>query len=132
MSKYRIPLFRFVFATCCILASFCQISSALEDSLLQCYRSTAILAPIDAPDYRKYAPDRDVQVSHLYVAVGGVFAVVRRVNWGEDGRGPVTLQKRVLQGARDLTKRSQDAAGREDEPEEGDSVFGHKVALLLA
>src|ERR1700690_1319815 len=32
-----------------------------ETRSLECLKSARILAPIDSPDYRKYAPDRDVQ-----------------------------------------------------------------------
>lgn len=39
-----------------------------EDSL-RCQKSAAFLVPADAPDYRKYAPDRDLQLQHLALDV---------------------------------------------------------------
>ena len=36
---------------------------------LECLKSARFLAPIDSPDYRKYAPDRDVQPLHLALDV---------------------------------------------------------------
>jgi aminopeptidase N len=40
-----------------------------ESSNLECRKSVTFLAPIDSPDYRKYAPDRDVEVLHLALDV---------------------------------------------------------------
>lgn len=36
-----------------------------DSTTLRCVKSASFLAPIDSPDYRKYAPDRDVQMLHL-------------------------------------------------------------------
>src|SRR5438046_676030 len=36
---------------------------------IECRKSAAFLAPNDSPDYRKYAPDREVQVVHLALDV---------------------------------------------------------------
>src|SRR5215831_16539158 len=40
-----------------------------ESSNLECRKSATFLAPIDSPDYRKYAPDREVEVLHLALDV---------------------------------------------------------------
>jgi aminopeptidase N len=40
-----------------------------ESSRLECQKSATFLAPIDSPDYRKYAPDREVEVLHLALDV---------------------------------------------------------------
>jgi aminopeptidase N len=40
-----------------------------ETASLECRKSAAFLAPIDSPDYRKYAPDKDVEVLHLTLDV---------------------------------------------------------------
>jgi aminopeptidase N len=40
-----------------------------ETRSLECLKSDRFLAPIDSPDYRKYAPDRDVQPLHLALDV---------------------------------------------------------------
>jgi aminopeptidase N len=40
-----------------------------ESATLECQKSATFLAPIDSPDYRKYAPDRDVEVLHLALDV---------------------------------------------------------------
>src|SRR5208283_5810613 len=36
-----------------------------ESTAIQCVKSATFLAPVDSPDYRKYAPDRLVQMVHL-------------------------------------------------------------------
>ena len=36
-----------------------------ESTAIRCVKSASFLAPIDSPDYRKYAPDRTVQTMHL-------------------------------------------------------------------
>src|SRR5689334_25069992 len=40
-----------------------------DSARLECQKSASFLAPIDSPDYRKYAPDRDVEVLHLALDV---------------------------------------------------------------
>ena len=40
-----------------------------EASNLECVKHAGFLAPIDSPDYRKYAPDKDVQPLHLVLDV---------------------------------------------------------------
>src|SRR5215475_10385731 len=37
----------------------------LDVAQVECWKSSAFLAPVDSPDYRKYAPDREVEVLHL-------------------------------------------------------------------
>jgi len=37
----------------------------IESTAIRCVKSASFLAPIDSPDYRKYAPDRTVQMVHL-------------------------------------------------------------------
>jgi aminopeptidase N len=36
---------------------------------VECRKTSSFLAPIDSPDYRKYAPDREVEVVHLALDV---------------------------------------------------------------
>ncbi len=36
-----------------------------ESTAIRCVKSATFLAPMDSPDYRKYAPDRSVQMVHL-------------------------------------------------------------------
>jgi aminopeptidase N len=36
-----------------------------ESTAIRCVKSARFLAPVDSPDYRKYAPDRSVQMVHL-------------------------------------------------------------------
>src|SRR5262252_6354968 len=55
-----------------LLSSFCFALSAraeTESTRLECQKSATFLAPIDSPDYRKYAPDRQVEVLHLALDV---------------------------------------------------------------
>ena len=40
-----------------------------ETGILECLKSASFLAPADAPDNRKYAPDRDVDLLHLALDV---------------------------------------------------------------
>jgi aminopeptidase N len=42
-----------------------HVRAETETSSLECLKSARFLAPIDSPDYRKYAPDREVQPLHL-------------------------------------------------------------------
>src|SRR5947209_4396154 len=51
-----------------LVAVLCRPAPAIEDQL-QCRKSASFLAPIDSPDYRKYAPDRDVDITHLALDV---------------------------------------------------------------
>src|SRR3989442_11880027 len=51
-----------------LVAVLCRPAAAIEERV-QCMKSASFLAPIDSPDYRKYAPDRDVQVLHLALDV---------------------------------------------------------------
>ena len=37
----------------------------IESTAIRCVKSARFLAPVDSPDYRKYAPDRSVQMVHL-------------------------------------------------------------------
>src|SRR5881394_4380798 len=43
--------------------------SETETATLECRKSSTFLAPIDSPDYRRYAPDREVEVLHLALDV---------------------------------------------------------------
>src|SRR5262249_39052871 len=36
---------------------------------LVCVKSSSFLAPLDSPDHRKYAPDRDVEILHVAIDV---------------------------------------------------------------
>ena len=40
-----------------------------EESKIYCTKSAAFYAPLDSPEYRKYAPEREVQVQHLALEV---------------------------------------------------------------
>src|SRR5579859_3740293 len=40
-----------------------------ELGFIECLKGASFFAPIDSPDYRKYAPDRDVEVMHLALDV---------------------------------------------------------------
>jgi aminopeptidase N len=52
------------------LASVPSLRAVDGDSdQIECLKSAALLAPIDSPDYRKYAPDRDVDITHLALDV---------------------------------------------------------------
>jgi aminopeptidase N len=41
----------------------------IQSTAIRCVKSASFLAPIDSPDYRKYAPDRAVQMMHLALDV---------------------------------------------------------------
>ncbi len=57
-----------VLAACGLCANLARANDQAEDSL-KCQKSAAFLVPVDAPDYRKYAPDRDFQLLHLALDV---------------------------------------------------------------
>src|ERR1041385_60181 len=40
-----------------------------ETTALECRKSETFLAPLDSPDHRKYAPDREIDVLHLAIEV---------------------------------------------------------------
>src|SRR6267154_2701560 len=42
---------------------------AETENVIECKKSASFLAPIDSSDYRKYAPDREVEVLHLALDV---------------------------------------------------------------
>ena len=42
----------------------------VESTAIRCVKSNSFLAPVDSPDYRKYAPDREVQMVHLALDAG--------------------------------------------------------------
>ncbi len=44
-------------------------SAETDSANLECRKSATFLAPIDSPDYRKYAPDKEVDVLHLALDV---------------------------------------------------------------
>src|SRR5258705_5442303 len=46
-----------------------QTLPAEDDQRIECLKSSSFLAPMDSPDYRKYAPDREVDVLHLALDV---------------------------------------------------------------
>ncbi len=46
----------------------------VESAAIRCAKSASFLAPVDAPDHRKYAPDREVQMVHLALDVTPDFA----------------------------------------------------------
>src|ERR1051325_757011 len=58
----------------CLLAraSFVPSISArteTEEAALECRKSETFLAPLDSPDHRKYAPDREIDILHLALDV---------------------------------------------------------------
>ena len=59
------------FLVCCQFMFFAAAASRgeTENAEALCLKSSAFLAPIDSPDYRKYAPDREVEVLHLALDV---------------------------------------------------------------
>ncbi len=54
-------------ASCCFHAASARAGS--EDSTVECVKSAAFLAPLDSPEHRKYAPDKEVKVLHLVLDV---------------------------------------------------------------
>ena len=58
-------LFVLIFCSSAIWSAFC----AGEGASTECRKSATFLTPIDAADYRKYAPDREVQMQHLALNV---------------------------------------------------------------
>ena len=53
----------------CLLATLPLVRAEGQATTIECRKSINFLAPIDSPDHRKYAPDRDVQVLHLALDV---------------------------------------------------------------
>jgi aminopeptidase N len=54
---------------CLVLGFTAMQESRAVDDQIECLKSASLLAAIDSPDYRKYAPDRDVDVLHLALDV---------------------------------------------------------------
>src|SRR5882672_10219026 len=54
-------------AVVCMLAAVAK--AELETTRIECVKSARFLAPMDSPDHRKYAPDREVEVLHLALDV---------------------------------------------------------------
>src|SRR6266478_5510483 len=44
-----------------------------DEVALECNKSATFLAPIDSPEHRKYAPDREVQILHLALDISPDF-----------------------------------------------------------
>src|SRR5213596_784687 len=40
-----------------------------ETTAIECIKSAAFLAPLDSPEHRKYAPDREIDILHLTLDV---------------------------------------------------------------
>jgi aminopeptidase N len=57
------------YPTILILALAFMAIGAKAETIIECQKSLSFLAPVDSPDYRKYAPDRDVDVLHLALDV---------------------------------------------------------------
>ena len=56
----------------CVLGLVCAWATGgaeVDADSVQCLKSVGFLTPIDSPDYRKYAPDREVQMLHLVLDV---------------------------------------------------------------
>ena len=49
--------------------SFVVTQAETETTTIECVKSSHFLAPLDSPDHRKYAPDREVEVLHLALNV---------------------------------------------------------------
>lgn len=68
-----------------LLGSFTAIAlSETEASRLECVKSAGFLAPLDSPEHRKYAPEREVEVRHLALDVTPDFqrrTVEGRATW---------------------------------------------------
>jgi aminopeptidase N len=58
-----------LFGCVCLLPAVSLFARSEDVISLECRKSSAFLAPIDSPDYRKYAPDREVQIVHLALDV---------------------------------------------------------------
>jgi len=56
-------------SSCSIALTAVTVAAETDSANLECQKSATFLAPIDSPDYRKYAPDREVEVLHLALDV---------------------------------------------------------------
>ena len=56
-------------SSCSIALTAVTVAAETDSAKLECQKSATFLAPIDSPDYRKYAPDREVEVLHLALDV---------------------------------------------------------------
>jgi aminopeptidase N len=61
-------LFVFLFSCSIVLVRIAALAET-EAANLECRKSATFLAPFDSPDYRKYAPDKEVDVLHLTLDV---------------------------------------------------------------
>lgn len=59
----------FLLSLCSMILIGVSARAETDSSSLECQKSATFLAPIDSPDYRKYAPDRQVEVLHLALDV---------------------------------------------------------------
>ena len=51
------------------LACLLVAGARADAAAIRCVKSASFLAPVDSPDYRKYAPDRTIQTVHLALEV---------------------------------------------------------------
>jgi len=58
-----------VLCSCSIALTAAMAVEETDSFRLECQKSATFLAPIDSPEYRKYAPDREVEVLHLALDV---------------------------------------------------------------
>ena len=87
-----------IFALSLFSIAFVDVSARAESETesVECQKSATFLAPIDSPNYRKYAPDKDVEVLHLALDVTPDFKE-RTV------RGKATIQfKPIMKAVREL------------------------------
>jgi hypothetical protein len=56
---------KFLVCCQCILLAPADSRAETETAEAICFKSSAFLAPIDSADYRKYAPDREVEILRL-------------------------------------------------------------------
>jgi len=58
---------------CCLCLPGATASAETDETTIECAKSATFLAPIDSPEHRKYAPDREVQVLHLALDISPNF-----------------------------------------------------------
>src|SRR2546430_57145 len=56
-------------SACFIGLSGAAVRADIGETAIECTKSATFLAPLDSPSYRKYAPDREVEVLHLALDV---------------------------------------------------------------
>ena len=62
-------IFRFVVPVGVVCLFATVIRAETETTTIECIKSATFLAPLDSPDHRKYAPDREIDILHLALDV---------------------------------------------------------------